>query len=303
VAFQEKVDSFVSKPHGREVFEQEMRRASAFKEKALDAGMVRPFLLLVSMDYTTRNQVATMLGFSIFNQEYLGDAHAEAWDILDSNIKGIRRRASETYESLNVFAHNANWYETVYRCGKEVFKKLNAPSRSYRKTIEACKDSGKRGAVCELEEEFVKKLSALMMAQMTREQVVALEELEDADDVREIAKNMRDAGIRSSEVVRHGIAAVSNAVRLGGFNTYILTVKVAAAMNRKLGLKIVMSQATKTVARAAAALNVAAWVWLGWDVLDWIFGSSHGRLFPVVAQLLNQRLYLAAERLDIADYY
>ena len=85
------------------------------------AGMIRPFLLLVSMDYATRNQVASLLGFSLFNQPYVGDPHIEAWDIIDAPTQGIGRRCTESWETLNPLARNANWYETVHRAGKEIF--------------------------------------------------------------------------------------------------------------------------------------------------------------------------------------
>ena len=93
------------------------------------------------------------------------------------------------------------------------------------------------------------------------------------------------------------------AIRGGGFGTYKMSVKVAAAMNRTFGTKFVMSNVTKGVAQFARIMNVVGWAWLAIDVLGIAFGSSHGRAFTAVNQILNQRLLLGAEGIDIADYY
>ena len=297
-----KKDDLLAKEHGTEIILAELQRQSEHRDMAMRAGMIRPFLLLASMDYATRNQLASLLGFSLFNQPYVGDPHIEAWDILDAPMQGIGRRCTESWETLNPLARNVNWYETVYRAGKEIFKKLESKDLSFADSIEGCSNSKSR-LVQDLENEFLVKLSSLQAAQLAKERLADLDELEDSEEVREIAKNMREAGIDHAGVIRYGLSTVYNAIRMGGFNTYIYTVKVAAAMNRNLGTKIMMAHATKAMSRFAGALNVIGWVWLAADVANLVFGSSHGRAFPAVLQILNQKLMLAAEGIKLEDYY
>lgn len=300
--FKKSKDAFVARPYAIEEVKKQLTLETEERKKALEAGLIRPFLLLVSMDYANRNQVAAALGFSLFNQPYLGDCHKEAWDILDSKVKGIRRRATESWETINPIASNANWYETVYRVGTEMFKKLEAEDLSFSKSIIGCR-SRNWPPIQRIEEEFIQKLNFLQAAQLTAEQLVDLDKIVDSDEVRELAKRLKDAGFETQGAIRYGVNTTYQAIRLGGFNSYIWTVKIAGAMNRRLGTKIVMSQATKNVARFASALNWAGWLWLAVDVIELAAGSSHGRLIPAIVPILTQRIWLAGEGVRIEDYY
>ena len=83
----------------------------------------------------------------------------------------------------------------------------------------------------------------------------------------------------------------------------VTTVKVAAWMNKNIGTNIVMSNAVLNVARLAKMANAIGWVWMGFDVLNLLFGSSHARLFFAVNQICTQRLILASEGIPIEKYY
>lgn len=300
--FKRRKDEYISRPYSVEDIRHQLALETEERSLALNVGMIRPFLLLVSMDYATRNQIASVLGFSLYNQEYLGNPHKEAWAILDSKVKGLRRRATESWETLNPLAHNVNWYESLHRTGRELFQKLDAVDFSYRQSIDGCSIPNWT-PLQDLEEEFIKKLGHLQAMHLTAEQLADLDKIEDSDEVRDLAKRLQTAGFRAPETIRHGIYTIHQVIRLGGFNSYIWTVKIAGAMNRKLGTKIVMSQATKSVARFASALNVVGWLWLAADMIDLAAGSSLGRLAPVIIQILNQRIWLAGEGVCIEEYY
>lgn len=298
----ERVKQVFAEQADREHVVRELSRWSEERQRALESGMLRPFLFLVSMDTATRNQVASALGWTNYTQEYFGDAHKEAWDIIHADAKGIQARTNESWETLSPFASNCNWYETVYRVGKAIFKKLDAKDLSYGDSIKMCKTT-KNAQLFALEDEFLEKMTRLHMKQMSDAEVVRLDELMEADEVRELAKEMKKAGIHSAALVRSAVNMTHQAIRMGGFNTYKLTVKVAAAMNRTLGTKIQMQVATKSMARFASTLNVVGWLWLAVDVLNMTFGSSHSRLFSAVVQVLNQKLFLAAEGISVDDFY
>ena len=107
--------------------------SSPFKEKALKEGMIRPFLVLVSMRPSKRNRISNELGWSsipsalfgayllsvflliIFFLFSAGDAHAEAWEIVNQNYNGLQARLNSTAEKLNAFGRNVTWIEAVER--------------------------------------------------------------------------------------------------------------------------------------------------------------------------------------------
>lgn len=89
--------------------------SSPFKEQASEQGMVRPFLFLVGMRASKRNRVANELGWSCVPSALFGDAHAEAWEILNSNHSGLQARLHTTVEKLNPLSRNICWLEMLQR--------------------------------------------------------------------------------------------------------------------------------------------------------------------------------------------
>lgn len=281
----------------------QLSRRTEHYQSAMDAGVIRPFLYLVSMDPVMRNQVASQLGWSLYAQKYFGDSHAEAWDILNADAKGIQARTNGAIETLTPFVRSCNWYEILYRTAKEVFKVVDREDLSFAKSIEQCQSS-KSPKMAEFENWYTEKLAQLQSKQVAEANQIEIDALMDSEEVRDLAKTMKAAGVAVGALgLRYAVTMTHSALRAGGFQTYVLTVKIAAAMNRSLGTKIVMSQSTKAVARFATALNVFAWVLLVLDVVNVAFGSSHGRAFGPVSQILNQRLLLASEGIRVEDYY
>ena len=64
----------------------EMTRESATRQLAAKAGMLRPFVLLVSMTPSLRALLAVQLGLSPLSQPSFGDPHEEAWQILSHKV-------------------------------------------------------------------------------------------------------------------------------------------------------------------------------------------------------------------------
>ncbi len=88
-------------------------QSSPFKDVAVDQGMVRPFFCLVSMRPSKRNRVANELGWSCVPSVLFGDAHAEAWEIINANHSGLQARLHTTVEKLNPMARNICWLEVL----------------------------------------------------------------------------------------------------------------------------------------------------------------------------------------------
>ena len=87
----------------------EMTRDSAPRQQAAKAGLLRPFVLLVSMTPSLRALLAVQLGLSPLNQPYFGDPHEEAWQILSQKKRGLQASSVAGLSKLNPFASPPDW--------------------------------------------------------------------------------------------------------------------------------------------------------------------------------------------------
>ena len=286
----------------------ELARPSAEREAALQAGLIRPFLMLVSMHPQARNAVASLLGWTLVEFEGFGDAHSEAWEILNANFSGFQSRANESWETMGS-TRSCNWYEVVYRAGSKGFVSMASPQLSYSDSIASCtKPSGSSTKLlADLEEEFLCKMAMAQRARMTKEETKRLHEAqENEQSLRDAREQIEEVGL-SGEVASYAI----NALTLSFLGTQTVVVGTTSMALVQTGLVL---QATNSVMLQAvgAALGSAAlgltvfvfgWALLGLEMLHVGFGSSHDVLFPAVAATLHQRVMLQANGIAIEDFY
>jgi hypothetical protein len=114
-------------------------RPSDFRTQAQEAGMLRPFLMLVSMSPAMRCILAVQvcpthltfalilsavvqLGWSIILEPHFGDSHAEAWDIITRRSVGLRSRCKSTFARYNpLTAATGNWHTILEFVARAVF--------------------------------------------------------------------------------------------------------------------------------------------------------------------------------------
>jgi hypothetical protein len=82
-SFQTKKHAMFARSHSRTQTLEDLTRASPQREQASAAGVLRPFMILVSMPIVTRAQLAVTLGFSLITEPIFGRPHEEAWEILN----------------------------------------------------------------------------------------------------------------------------------------------------------------------------------------------------------------------------
>jgi hypothetical protein len=80
----------LSTPWTIEDAQRALNRESAFRAAARSCGVLRPFLLLVSMSVAARVRIGAMMGISLVTSHSFGDEHAEAWVILHSPFIGMQ---------------------------------------------------------------------------------------------------------------------------------------------------------------------------------------------------------------------
>jgi hypothetical protein len=99
----------LSTPWSVEDAQLALKRESAFRAAARACGVLRPFLLLVSMSIVARVRVAAMMGISLITSHSFGDSHAESWIILHSPFLGMQWNRGGGGQ----MGSSATWYDIL----------------------------------------------------------------------------------------------------------------------------------------------------------------------------------------------
>jgi hypothetical protein len=95
-----------------------MQRAGlSYRELAKAQGVVRPFDILVRLHPLTRRRLAAMLGCRLGMRVH---PPAEAWCLINQNLRGMQARTHTLPEQLSPFAQNSNWWEIVTRTARRL---------------------------------------------------------------------------------------------------------------------------------------------------------------------------------------
>ena len=117
-----------------------MNENSEYREKALNAGLLRPFVLLVSMHPQMRSATAFKLEIPLLTEKVLGNPHAEADLILFHSKKGLQRRTNSILESFHI-ATKCNWYTILRRSIHDLASTESTfKSQRAKKTFDECAD-------------------------------------------------------------------------------------------------------------------------------------------------------------------
>jgi hypothetical protein len=293
----EKKNAIFSQMRDRERTKSELERDSIYREKAMEVGMIRPFLLLVSMAPAQRNQVACSLGWTVITKRYFGDCHAESWKIINRYGSGIRDRTSRTVEQLTP-SNWTTWYDTVRRVTKFAFKETRSKNIGYREAMGHCCDS-ESAMVGDLEEEFLERLIRLQRLHMTRKEREEFYHLSHSAQSQQLCQRMQATGIKNYEVAVWGANMMYQTASLAPVGSVAAAVVVAIVP----GLGVIMAPVGLVLGVVSTPIVILGFIPLIFKGLNMAFGSSHGRLLPAVMLILQQRLFLAAEGFRLEDYY
>ncbi|MFO0981839.1 MAG: hypothetical protein U1E76_08880 [Planctomycetota bacterium] len=87
-------------------------RPSSYRQRAYREGVQRPFEVLASMTPGARVEIADILGCRLRTGS---SPEAEAWSIINHDLKGLQARTHHLAEKMSPFARNNNWWEIVTR--------------------------------------------------------------------------------------------------------------------------------------------------------------------------------------------
>lgn len=194
-------------------------------------GVVRPFEILVRMPHDGRCLIANLLACEFRPFE---PPEAQAWRIINQNLRGLQARTHRLPEQLSPFSRNNNWWEIVTRTARGLNVKFYPGLRD--QDVEALlferlsdlfvQEHFADGAeVVEAIErsnpEFVQAISSLRLSPNGRRTVVS-------------AIGM--AAVRADESLREGVQKVSDWIRHGIRWSWTATISTS--------LKLVKQQST-----------------------------------------------------------
>jgi hypothetical protein len=173
----ERKDAVFKKEKRQEDLEADLTRPSEHRTEAEQKGLLRPFMLLVSMSPAYRNQVACFLGWSLITEDYFGDPHAESWHILFKQGKGMQTRCHKSYEKANPLAEGCNWLDILSRVSVYAFRK--DLERGLSQGVEELKqlvNSSSDPLIMAKEEEFLVEFVKYIKSNMTEKQRSEMEQ-------------------------------------------------------------------------------------------------------------------------------
>lgn len=317
--------------HPIETARSNMARDSEFKAKAAKAGLLRPFLLLVSLPPAVRCKIALLLSQSTFVvDDTYGEAHVEANRILFGS-GGIQSRTNNTTETLNPAVRSSNWYETLYRLADQNIARDELPKQLSRSAAEAlCAQCGRTSTdpqetnlLRDLEVKLLEhaaKQQAEKFSSEAREWIDNAIEHQDRAEFAIVFRNMLQTGVwsRALETFVIETALFTIYSELGASTSFveISPSKLdVAALQRLLSNSLVSGRGSfgtvkrvKRVALLAAniafgvtfpILGIASTVAVG---IALAFGSSIERLQVPVGIILAQELVLATAGVSVDQY-
>eukprot|EP00003_Mantamonas_plastica_P025460 TRINITY_DN4_c0_g1_i12.p1 TRINITY_DN4_c0_g1~~TRINITY_DN4_c0_g1_i12.p1 ORF type:complete len:660 (+),score=170.60 TRINITY_DN4_c0_g1_i12:2099-4078(+) len=313
----------------------ELTKKSKYRDYAMQEGVIRPFLYLVSMTPEERWKSAQTLGFTMLVSSNLGDVHAEAWEIINKNGKGLQARTNKAYETLNPLTKNAAYYDILYRTADAIFKSTGEfssissakESRMISNEIWGAMDGSDAmklpvidkdnveddqtftevPKITRFEEFVIEQLAILQRRTMDESQLEKLDDFLDHDEGALFLKaKLKEAGFGTSKVaLSYSITAVYTAVQAGVLPaTLPIVAQLISVIN--FGTSVTASTATALQVQFASgfliSLGIIGWVWTAIDLLSMAFGSTPGQLLPVVVQMMNQKIFMLVQGMQVDDF-
>jgi len=265
------------------------------------------------MPPTIRNQVANLLGWSLFTSKQFGDPHAEAWSIINSNSDGLQARSNKSWEKVNILGRNVNWYDILTRELQGILHKRtkNNPSRS--ETLDACQHKSK--IITDLENKFLYYLSLEeeKLQQQMKKDTAGIEPTETAKgkaalDYEQLSiikdRIIKNTGISRKETLSYSLGLTKTLLRLPGTDPLAITMLCATSASTIVpALTTVVAPVAALLTTLATPLFVIGIIGLVQQGVTLGLGSSEGRLFAPIVVILHQKILCAVEGINIDDYY
>jgi len=291
-----------SSRHTRAYVRTQLARDTPEKRAARASGNIRVFLALVAMSPSTRNQVASYLGWSTYVQASFGDPHREAAEILNARMTGFVARATKSRESINPAAATTNWYEVMQRVSETVFHHeitRDVSSSQMSQALQSNSDEAKT-LVRGIQDEFLGELAKHIKSTLPESRLAGIESLLRNERVTLLAEHLH-------QLV--GIASVSSLSYCYNFFSELRSgpqVVVTEGLMNTLGVvgDVLGTVASPTIHGVSHLVGtflpalidptfVIGIIGLSYQIIDHFLGSSEAQLLMPMLTIFNTLLVLA----------
>eukprot|EP01065_Artemidia_motanka_P022911 TRINITY_DN27170_c0_g1_i1.p1 TRINITY_DN27170_c0_g1~~TRINITY_DN27170_c0_g1_i1.p1 ORF type:complete len:959 (+),score=298.90 TRINITY_DN27170_c0_g1_i1:61-2877(+) len=298
----------VYKGQANRTMREDLTRRSNYRGLAQSHGMLRPFLMLCSMGPDARFHTALSLDINLLRCHCFGDSHAEAWHVLSCRRAGVAARAGYSHEALNPFGKGCSWVEVLRRVA-EVYQPGLAPAEDASRKVKDAESAAADAAegvllsiVCEV------ALNAIPEKQLSS---IAAIVASDDPSIVELLRRLNRVGINDQSAYLYTLWLSLQAgqsgpspLQTGNLSGVGLMVRDAVmradgsrTRDRLTGADVVLSAALLPTPLAPVGAAV-----LACGGLDAALGPDTPTLFSALVDMLNRRLLLAVEGIDVREF-
>lgn len=311
----------------------DMNRSSKYKDQVFELGLIRPFLLLVSMHPEARISWAKILNVDIWDSECSGDSHQEAWEMLVGSKRSLQSRLNCLYSK------QGDWYQLLFRVSKRALHRSQslqsdseaktvledltpASLATWKETFAFCSEPH-NSSVLALEEIFLRGLVEMFDEVKSDHQIPALAEstklLMAGDMIDPLVLKLQSAGFKDTDLMRR-LAATTYEGRvqqivqgLGqycGFSDVTMNtpgikgdqnLRMANLPSSIVGLNLVLA-ATPLIALSPLIVLPALALTGEGSKYDLFKQAPYEVLLPIIG-ICSQREMLAYQNISVDDFY
>eukprot|EP01100_Stratorugosa_tubuloviscum_P013305 TRINITY_DN659_c0_g1_i8.p1 TRINITY_DN659_c0_g1~~TRINITY_DN659_c0_g1_i8.p1 ORF type:complete len:321 (-),score=126.54 TRINITY_DN659_c0_g1_i8:170-1132(-) len=286
---------------------------SEYRQQAFIAGMIRPFLFLVSMPPHSRFEVSKLLNISLTSAEYSGSPEKESWKIISDDKRGLQSRIDGILDSLLSERPVSNWYECLQRTFKFCFKDTACPfpSMEYMDSMKLCQTS-KTQIFLQFELIFLNRIAQAHFSRFPNEIREKITDYLRNPENQPFINNLIKHGIRNEALQSYVIAMAflfsqsgDPEANLKEQSATIQDPRTKTDKNKRVAKKV-GTTALKVAVNSLIIMPlspVAGVAFVGYQVTSAIFGSKPNSIFAALVQILLHKLVLIVSDISIDDYY
>lgn len=300
----------------------ELQRDSIYKREAYKLGLIRPFLLYVSMDPELRLQWAHSFGINLINKTYLGDSHRESFKMVCSDRKGLQARATYAFSEKLAGSNGCNWYQIIYRVTRTALKKAPNINDEIIKqkfldeliSLNCCLDSENK-EVLQMEELFLYGIFETvieMRKELGEDKLKIIEETPITPDIEEVIEKLKESGFKNDKhlhiIALHAMGKCNiTSLLFETLENWLEAKKEGRSKSRmKVAIPFTLLGAQVTLFAAFALISpliVLPMTMLAANSLLYIYRDTPGKLLGPLIGLCIQRAVLAANGIKVRNYY
>lgn len=295
---------------------EEMSRNSVFKQRAFELGLIRPFLLFVSMDPQTRLYWSFVLKIDLISKDYYGDSHRESFKLLTRKQKGLQPRASHAFtESARPLKPNPTWYQIIHRvCRKAKSKKvengeqLKQARKTHKEALECCLQQN-NNELLQMEEIFSKLVKDILLSKLeddNKQYCTILRERMNSSDIDPLINNLKIVGYKDEELMKFIAASSSIQEEIasdGGISKWAESKAEGTAKKKAMIVAPIVMISAQLALGVTSPLTVIPAILLVRNTAAYVFRETPGRLLSPLISLMKQKDILAYHSIKIDDYY